>query len=1026
MLNDDTDENEPHPIEKSKYYNDDNFISMMSNKTNPFTVLSMNIQSINAKFDELKIYIEILKKNGISYNAICIQESWLRNDTNTTLYDLEGYNLISKGSRVTSHGGLAIYLKQEYTYEFVDLNIESDIWENVFIKINDEKIKRKIILGNVYRPPVNINENFQQFINEFTNVLDTLHNINGEIIIAGDYNMDLLLIKDKPIFSEYIDTVFSLGYVPKITVPTRFSKYRGTLIDNFICKLSANYIQTTSGVLLENISDHQPYFICLENIIKNNSMTHSSKPVFDFKCVEQLKRDLENKDILNQINNDITHDPNESYDTLHKILEDTISSYIKTKPKKFNKHKHKKSHWITNGIIRSIKFRDRLYLRLKRTQPDTQEYERLKINLKTYNRILKNNIQQAKLIYYNTLFERYKYDIKNTWATINDIINKKPKNKVLPASFIINGENVTDKRSIANNFNTFFTNIGPNLARLIDNTNVEPFSDYLATPTDHRFQFTPVNSDIIEKTINKLATKTSTGFDNLSTKLLKSINSVLSPIITLIFNQSITTGIFPSKLKIAKVTPIFKKGTNNLLDNYRPISILPAISKVFEKIMFQQLHTYFQSNNLYFNSQYGFREQHSTELATIEFIDQVTLSLDKGEIPISIYLDLSKAFDTIDHKILTHKLKYYGIQGTTLKLCIDYLTNRKQYVEIDGFTSDKATITTGVPQGSVLGPLLFLIYINDFQQASTLFKMITYADDTTLLYSLNTSLSHTYNYVDTLNLELNNIIKWLNANKLSLNISKTKFMVFSMPQKHVNIPDLQINGTSIESVDTFNFLGITIDKHLTWQAHTNKIANKISKTIGVIRKLQTFVPQNILIMIYNSLILSHLNYGILCWGYQNKRLSILQKQALRAITSSNFNAHTEPLFKNLNLLKLSDIHTLFELKFYYRYINKTLPAYFHKNFLMTNLEIHQYHTRNIYKFHIPKHKHEFCKKTLRYSMVKTINNSSENILSKVYTHSPQGFSHYFKLYIIGLYKKECIIPNCYICLYSSNHNLETQ
>jgi hypothetical protein len=196
------------------------------------------------------------------------------------------------------------------------------------------------------------------------------------------------------------------------------------------------------------------------------------------------------------------------------------------------------------------------------------------------------------------------------------------------------------------------------------------------------------------------------------------------------------TGIFPNKLKIAKVIPLYKKGDDSIFDIYRPISILPSISKVFERTMFNQLHEYFYKNKLYYSSQYGFREKHSTELAALELVDRITNEMDNNAIPINIYLDLSKAFDTLDHNILLNKLKYYGINGTSLELCKNYLINRKQYVIIDNIKSDEAFISTGVPQGSILGPLLFIIYMNDIIFASDIFKFIIYADDTTLFSTL--------------------------------------------------------------------------------------------------------------------------------------------------------------------------------------------------------------------------------------------------------------------------------------------------
>ena len=278
-------------------------------------------------------------------------------------------------------------------------------------------------------------------------------------------------------------------------------------------------------------------------------------------------------------------------------------------------------------------------------------------------------------------------------------------------------------------------------------------------------------------------------------------------------------------------------------------------------------------------------------------IDRITQELDKGNTPLNIFLDLSKAFDTLDHEIMLYKLEYYVVTGPALQLLRSYLSDREQYVEFENVLvkSDSSNIKTSVPQGSILGPLLFVIYVNDISLASKIFTAIIYADDTSLSSNLNTFRCNTNMNI---NNELTKISEWLKVNKLSLNTKKTKAMIFHMPQKQVTTPTVKIDETSIEFV---NYLGITIDKHLSWQDHINSIANKISKYIGIINKLKKYVSPKTLLLMYNSFILSSLNYGILVWGYNTDRLFKLQKRAVRVISKSKFNAHTDPLFQNLQI-----------------------------------------------------------------------------------------------------------------------------
>ena len=988
-IEEDLDDYAPDLFQLSPYLDNESLIELLKSKKNWLKVVSLNCQSLNAKIDDLNIYIQLLRDNCCSIDVLCLQETWLNNDSDVSHLQLDGYSFVHQGKSCSAHGGVAVYLNKELNFNIMPVNSQSNIWDGIFLEIELSNTQysssnKKIIIGNIYRPPRNLTDNYTAFNEEINEILSNLQRSSNECVLVGDFNLDLLKFRENRHVNDFMEMTLTNGFIPKITLPTRLSSDQGTLIDNIFVKLSHDFSKTTSGVLLNNISDHQPCFISLDYLLVTSSRSKYIKLYKnDQDSLRQFKNELADQCALDSFRMDILNNPQESYNKLHDILISAMAKHFPVKTVKQNKYKHRKSNWITYGILRSIKYRDKLYKQLKHTNPATNIYAQRKIYLTTFNRILKQNIRLAKKMYYQSCFDKFKNDIKKTWDVIKDVINRSDSKKQdLPDSFNINGERISDSTTIANEFNKYFISIGLNLADKINPPRDKCFKDYLCYPTENEFSFRPVTEIEVKNAINELKCKSSAGYDGLSNKLLKHVREELSPCLTLLINHAFQTGIFPDKLKCAKVTPIYKKDDKYLFENYRPVSVLPSISKVYEKLMHKQLQDYLLNNNLLYKSQYGFLPGRSTELAALELIDRIIMRMDNNEVPLNIYLDLSKAFDTLNHEILLHKLNYYGVRGNALDLMKSYLHKRKQYITFKDVNSQLRTVTTGVPQGSILGPLLFLIYMNDIIHSTDCFGAVIYADDTTLSTTLNffNDKCGRSNFDSLLNSELENISKWLKVNKLSLNLQKTKAMIFHTPQRKVRKPDLIIDNFEIKYVDDFNYLGIHLDKHLNWNKHLEVVSKKIAKTVGIFNRLKRYMPRNIMVTLYNTLVLPYLNYGVLLWGWRSERLARIQKKIIRIITNSKYNEHTEPLFKELKLLKVNHICALHELKFCYKLMRTLLPEYFMDYVPIRQRENHRYNTRNSNNFQLLRVKHTFAKNNIRYKIPNLLNNTNASII----------------------------------------------
>ena len=409
------------------------------------------------------------------------------------------------------------------------------------------------------------------------------------------------------------------------------------------------------------------------------------------------------------------------------------------------------------------------------------------------------------------------------------------------------------------------------------------FSEYLKHQCNNSIFIQPTDSEEIANIISSLNINKACGPFSIPNKILILLKQDISLQLADLFNLSFSSGSFPSILKTGKVLPVFQKGSKLQCCNYRPISLLLNVGKILERFMYKRVYNFFSENNNIYDLQFGFRQNDSTSHALINLTENIRQALDNGYIGCGIFVDLQKAFDTVDHQILLSKLDYYGVQGISNNLFKSHLSNCKQFVSINGYDSELAEINCGVPQGSVLGPLLFLLYINDLNQAIKFCKVHHFADDTNLLY-LGKSIKKLNKLV---NIDLKNLLYWLNANKISLNVKKTELVIFKSKQKQFDGEiKLKLSRKRLFPTDSVKYLGVKIDGNLLWKSHIDYLSVKLNRANALLFKIRNLVNNSILRTIYFSIFESHLNYYSLVWS-QNchaiNRLVVLQKKALRII-----------------------------------------------------------------------------------------------------------------------------------------------
>ena len=707
-------------------------------------------------------------------------------------------------------------------------------------------------------------------------------------------------------------------------------------------------------------------------VIKTQLMTCSVKYIeayllfadFNLKARMKTMKNFNSENFLRELeqkhwdNVYCFEDPNKMWEIWKCILMATIDEHA---PFRLRRVSNRKSPWITNDLRHQIFNRD--YLKKKAVSiNDPEAWGQYRQARNQIN----NAIKKAKRAYFTENLNLHRGDMKKTWKLINDLSSRSAFKPKRISEVIVNEQVVTSPADMAEAFNNYFSNVGKNLADEIPLAQYEP-GVYL-NPTDTRFSLKLPTVDKVYNLLRTIDEKKCVGLDKIPNKLLKMAANVVAPSLTAIFSASICTGIFPQEWKASRVSPVYKNGSRNNPSNYRPISVIPTVAKIFEKIVYDQLYEYLDSHNLLNASQSGFRSLHSTLTALLEATNSWSVNIDNGLVNGVVFIDLKKAFDTIDHKILLQKLENYGVDPNGLKWFKSYLTDRTQKCRVNDHLSNSKPVTCGVPQGSILGPLLFLIYINDLPHCLNYAMPRMFADDTNVSYAAD-SLNELQNV---LNSELKSLHNWLITNRLSLNIAKTEFMTIGSRQKLRTIDDvinIKINECEINRVDSVKSLGVYIDNHLTWTKHIDKISKKIASAIGALKRIRPYITTNTAVQVYQTLIQPHFDYCCSVWDGLGETLSCkmqkLQNRAARVSMRANYDASAGILLDALHWDNLSLRREKLKAGLVFKTLKGNVPLYLQNMFSVRGIG---YNIRNSeMRLNLPKPRTNYLKRSFSYS-----------------------------------------------------------
>lgn len=846
----------------------------------------------------------ILSNANNCFHAFGFSETRLIDTVSDHMISVPGYNTIRRDAQAKLETGLVLYVHQSVNYKQIN-NFDKYGIECIWLQIHLKGTK-PMLIGFLYRNP---DERIEWF-DRFELMMDDVLNHSTDIMLLGDFNIDLLKPhkKWKSLFESY-----NLSQL--INTPTRKTLYSETLIDHIYVTNSYNIIETS--VPMFGLSDHFP--ICLTWSKKGAKIPRCGHKCICFRNYKSFDTQNFLSDLCKANFSDIYQhtDPDEALASWYHTF---LSIFNKHAPSKIKRVKFEaKPPWLTDEIHAAIAARDNLL----RSNGKDEQFKKQRNKVTAMKRA-------ARKKYFSELISSKK-NTKLIWKAINQLSGKPPVS-VTPSTGNLSADSI----------NKHFISVAQKTVP-VDHTKcndllaLKDFCESKNIQSKCKFEFISVHE--VYKELCLLKQTNSRGLDDLDSKILKISAPIISEHITYIYNLCIEKCHFPKAFKDAKVLPLFKSGDPNDPSNYRPISILSTLSKPLEKHLKGNLQSHFLTHDLFHPNQSGFRKNHSCHTLLTNLIEQWHENINNDLLSGTVFVDFAKAFDTIDHELLLRKLVMYGLCPESIKLVSSFLSDRRQAVLQGSVTSSLMPIKYGVPQGSVLGPILFLVYINDLPLNISI-SCELFADDTTLHNKgKNASL-----VCDNLQKDIDKVTKWSELNHMALHPHKSKFMLITTRQKRQNIksklPDLKVYDKVLAEVDSHNVLGLSIDNSLSWSAHVSSLSKKISKKVFQLNRIKHLLDEHTRKLFFHAYIQPDMDYASTCWDLASKnclkRLESLYRRSLKVILLKSSSLLIED-YKKLNILPLNLRCRFNKGVLMYKIMNSLAPPYLYEKFSVKNI-----------------------------------------------------------------------------------------